>query len=120
MRPVLAMILEGVILYVFVSNFVVSLIAMSYAGLPMFSLGAFGMSFVFSFIISALLSIFLVVSGKNISKTGYIPFPFVVIDLDDDYYSSETQEDRAKLKSLLDLEADEIMKKIEDETKKAP
>jgi hypothetical protein len=113
MRLVTTMLLEGVIMYVGISNFAITLFVLKIiADIPMFSWAAIGTGFLSVLVMSILFVIFVILSGKNITKTGYVPFPFVVVSLNEDYYNEDVQ--RKVKASLKFQEPEEIELELED------
>lgn len=114
MKTLLTMLLEGVILYVFISNFAVTLMALKIvANVSMLSGAAIGAALLLSALMSIMFATFSVWISRRIKRTGFVPFPFVLANLSEDYYSDETQEDRRRMKEILNLEVDEIMEALD-------
>lgn len=73
------MILEGVIIYTFISSFAVGLIAFGIAASSMFTSKAFGISFLLACGMSALFYLFTLWTKRNMIKNNEISFPFLPI-----------------------------------------
>lgn len=77
------MVLEGVVIYTFISNFAVSLMAFHAAGIPMISGKAIGLSALFSAIISTIFYVFTIWARRKIIKNREIHFPFLAVAVPD-------------------------------------
>lgn len=77
------MVIEGVIIYTFLSNFAVSMATFHFAGGSMFTWSAFGLSVLFSAIMSTMFYGLTLWSRKEMIKNREFSFPFIGIAIHD-------------------------------------
>jgi len=102
-RIILTMLLEGVVIYTFLSNLAVGLISFHAAGVPMLSIKSIGLSVVFSAMMSALFYIFTIWAKRSMLKRKEISFPFAGIQIPDmDVNSDEIELDIEDIEEIKD------------------